>query len=317
MKTQRSKKCNFDLNVIVSQIQRGKSPYEKEFLNKQGMSKQAMCYYVNKLKQKNEIRKICYGVWDVDKTQVKNNVWITNAAYGKHMKENSIRAHGFSVTLRIPKIKNWENREKTLKRLKINFTHQDTGLGVYQTFKFKNWTVRLYDKSIVFFAPKNFSIFSEIAKDVELTFVSYIISLFYELERKLKIPSLRVQKQYGKEYDWRLSRGHFALLKNALAKILNEKELKIQVYDSKGVLLLVNDSSFGGDELEIIRPEDWVLRITNLQRWFVDFENYPLTNKDIADFMIEQVKQFKQQNKDLNEIKKLLQDMSSTEIQKL
>ncbi len=247
-----------------------KAPYEKDFyftilyhLN-QGLSpaqiarrynfsKQRISYYIKVLKQNGIIEKVGYGVWkqvkEVKQTPYKvgNKHLMNNFDFPKETKVRQIRGHAFVFNLKLPNIKNWEKREEYLKKKGIEY--KNVGIKrTTQSITIKKHKIWLNNKSITIYFPKTTSYFSDSAKSAKNLAIIDFLSLVRVLEHKLKT-SFKINGNYL----FSVSRQHYSLIKNELARYYNNNKKKLEVYQN-GKLWFLIDNSFNLEEAECIDP---------------------------------------------------------------
>lgn len=249
-----------DKNVylsIVQGIQRGKNL--KEIAEELGKTKQALNRYVSTLKAKGFIKKVGYGVWDIDKEydpkQVNKTVVIGKNSGGgsfTSLRENDVRGHGFLFKLDLPEnFRNWEKREQILKKLKIKFEPYYVG-GVKrgQRLTAQKTKVALTNRSILVNFPESY--IAETATKARKDAVAKFLRVIKHLERILRANF----SDFG-TYKFRVSRQHYALIKNSLARqyLGNEyNSKKLHVYSGRGLWLLI-DNSYNLEELETVHSQ--------------------------------------------------------------
>jgi hypothetical protein len=216
------------------------------------LSKQALNYYVSRLKTGGFIQRKGYGVWEVLKPykQVKITPMDSKQVGGKDRIFTSIRGHGFTFRIRLPKIKNWENRITYLQSHKINFKE----LNKHQRIIYKGHKVWLCNHSIVIYVPKNKDFFSNTAESSQKLAIYHLNNLLESLEHYLG-----AKFKINGQYQFRVSKQHYAKIKDALAEQCNKDGVKVYCYYN-GEGWLVIDNSKGLNELEttnrITSPKD-------------------------------------------------------------
>ena len=264
---------------ILRRIRGGGSPYDQRFLKNFNVTKQAINPFVKELKQQNVIYRDGYGVWKLTGKEVKKGVRSPKGGSGPKSKTNLIRAHGFNLTLRIPEMSFWRSRRSLLYKKNINFLPVNAGNVPYEQFVLMDWTVRLYDRSIVFMCPKGWSVYAEKGVEAYDGFVRFVHALFRAVESFLR---LKRQLKINNVYKFKVTKAHYAFVNNALAHTFRQHNEVLSVYDKKGQWLLV-DFSLGVPEFEIVRND---LKIVGeFEDWFNDFKEVPLTTKPIDQFM--------------------------------
>lgn len=213
---------------------------------KLGMSKDRFSYHIKPLKVAGVIKQIGYGTWIVDPTRYKQ-VEDTPAQGHTHLSisSTSIRGHGFIFKLRIPKLSNWHNRRAYLSKKDIKFkpigqNWQGESIVIY---KFKVW---LTHKSVVVYFPDYKYYMTSTARKAKQLAVYDFLRVIKRLEHLLNVD---LSNKGG--YKFKVSRQHYALIKNELARQYNQTKQKLFVIDNGNCWLTI-DNSFNLDELELI-----------------------------------------------------------------
>ena len=273
--------------TMISMIQERKEI--KEICKKLGISKQSINRYLKVLKASEQIKKIGYGVWEINEKEVNkigNPVLLPNqkevnkignlVSLSKEKKD--VRSHGFSFKVFIPNIANWNQRMRFLEKKKIFFKsilHKRV-----QSFVFRDHLIWLGDKYITVFFPRGKSYFVESAQ----TGYNYAIGDLNDLVVGLQNLFNARFYQQGK-LVFRVNTQHHALIHNELAKMYNRKREKLRVYDDEGILRLVVDfSDVDGvklDELEAVSKEYAISDNVIVKRFLASILKYPFTAEDI------------------------------------
>jgi hypothetical protein len=246
---------NFNL-FIFEHIKRGLSPSQisKQF----NLSLPRISYYLSSLIKQGFIKKVGYGTYNILKefeqkevkktTRIAPNNPTTSLKNFNLFKPDSVRAHAFQFTLSInPELRNWDKREEILKKLKIKFKKLNL-YGGGQAFEFKGRKVWLTRKSIIVFEKSSYM--AENSTEARKYAVYDFLSFVGALERYLKA-------DFGtsrKNIKFKVSRQHYALIKNALAKQYDKEGKKLEVSNEKGQWFII-DNSFNLNEAETIHPQ--------------------------------------------------------------
>ena len=232
--------CIYDL------IKKGKNTSDIcKILN---IKKSKLNYYISTLKKQNYIKKIGYGVWEINKELDEKEVQQTSTVANlplKRLEEDDIRLHALIVTIKIKKnIRNWDERGKILLK---NFPDlQPKPLKGGWGAVFKGLKIHLWNESIVIYQTKSFM--GKIASKTQSYALSEIEGIIRSLENRLASPgAFRI----GKGYKFKVSREHYAMVKNALARQYRKDGSKLNVYGLNGLWLLI-DFSDRIDELEVV-----------------------------------------------------------------
>lgn len=249
---------------VLSLIKSGLSP--TQISKKYKIPKQTLSYAVGKLKKAGCIEKVGYGVWNylkpLNKSQ-KTAVIGDNSRGG--LKPNTIRGHGFLFKLDLPKnFRNWNKREQILKDLKIKYDPYFVG-GVKrgQRITTQKTKIALTDKSILINFPESY--IAETPTLARKDAVARFLRVVRHLERLMRADF----SQFGK-YKFRVSRQHYALIKNSLARQYLDDEYnkkKLYIYSGRGLWLLI-DNSYNLQELEAVHKNTAVKDSTKVQDFF-------------------------------------------------
>lgn len=243
---------NFNL-FIFQQIKRGLSPshISKQF----NLSLPRISYYLSSLIKQGFIKKVGYGCYEILKEFEQKEVKKTTRIHSNNPHNNfnlfesdSVRAHAFQFTLSInPDLRNWDKREEILKKLGIKFKPLNV-FGGAQSLTFKGRKVWLTRKSIIVFEKSSYM--AENSTEARKYAVYDFLSFIGALERYLKA-------DFGasrKNIKFKVSRQHYALIKNALAKQYDKEGKKLEVSNEKGQWFII-DNSFNLHEAETIHPQ--------------------------------------------------------------
>ena len=274
---------------IVQQISQGINP-SQICLNLK-VSKQNLQYYLTKLKNAGVIRKLSYGTWEIAdaylsvKKTSKNTLRV--AIDNPHQlnlyffTQDAIRGHAFTFTLKIPEhLRNWtnENRELFLAKRDIGFTNLTT-FGGGQRILYKGRKIWLTNKSVIIYERSSY--LAETAANAKSHAIYNFISLIKSLERLLHAD---FTERAGRQYTFKVSRQHYALIKNALAKQYDTEGKKLNVYSDKGLWFVI-DNSFNLHEAETVHPETADTDNIKVQNFFNSLKEQPLTTGFILEVM--------------------------------
>ena len=240
------------------------------------LSKEARNYYVKKLKLDGIIFNIGYGVWSVDWDKWEQLCFIEKVKkQGSDVK--SIRGHGFHYKVAIPKLSNWNNREDYLKKNNILYVRSNANWKGFRVMinKYKAW---LCDNSIVIYAPKNKSFYNWTAEMSRFNAINELFNIMSHLESMLSV-DLKIE---GK-YLYKVSKQHYASIKDEMARLVNKDSSKIVIrYNGQEWLLF--DRSLNVDEQETIHPQDAHVDMDNIIKPFYNDlkEHYVKTNEALT-----------------------------------
>lgn len=218
-------------------------------------------------------RFITYGWINKDRTLTDRGLQIVNLTHSSSKLVNSIeqddiRGHAFVFVLKKPNIKNWNLFKKYLEIKNIKFEKISPTIEGERIIVNNKiiWRTR---KGFVIYMGKNQSY---IGKDAYESFYKVLLEVFDIIHKIERIMNISLKGVNG--YQLRCSRGHFSLMKNALAQQYNKEKKKLYVYDTKGMWFVIDDS-FHLNEAEIVRPDKDIT--TTIQDHF----NYLKENPDI------------------------------------
>jgi len=260
---------------ILQQIQSGKRP--SQIWPELGMKHSAFQYHLNKLKRAGSIRKVGYGTWMAQNENVKSTHVVPNKTPTLRQsnltffQSDSVRAHAFLFTLQVPKnLRNWtnENRELFLKKQDIDFVRLKIS-GSGQRIVFRDRKVWLLNKSVVIYDTASY--FAERSIDAKSTALYKFFSLVKGIERLL-----HTDFSISGDYRFKVSRQHYALVENALAKQYTDEGKKLEIRTDKGLWFLI-DNSFNLHEAETVHPITAMTDNKKVQDWFNGLKEQPIT----------------------------------------
>jgi len=211
---------------IFEELKQGKRPSKisKEY----NISKQKLQYYLEILKKQKLIEKVGYGTWEVKKG-VKHPIT-----------PKEVRGHAFIWTVKIPIIKNWEKRKKILESKKISY--KGIGISKVPMVTINNKKILLGNKTITIYETRSFMAKTSI--ESRKLAIWGLFEVLDTLEKKFNV-SFKIDNNY----EFKVSREHYALIKNNLAIQCNKEGEKIYAYDKDGLWFCI-DNSYNLDEAE-------------------------------------------------------------------
>ena len=256
---------------------------------KLGVPKTTLQYHLNKLKKQGYIRKVGYGTWDVlkepetEKKEVRTSPYVasintpqqvrtfrTSSQSSLHQfQSDAVRAHAFVFTLRVPKnLRNWTNTKRIQYLTAHNIPYKPLGIaGGGQRIIVKGRKVWLTNPSIIIYDKASY--FADAALQAKSTAIATHISIIKHIERLL-----HTSFQIGTDYKFKVSRQHYALIYNALAKQYNESGEKLEVRTDKGVWFII-DNSFNMNEAETVHPTSAMTDNRKVQDFFNGLKDIP------------------------------------------
>lgn len=246
-------KQNLDL-FVFQQLSRGLNP--SKISQQFNLKKQRVDYYLSSLKERGLIKKVGYGTYEIlkpyEQKKSKKNKWDSSINPRVNLdlfKPDSVRAHAFQFTLSInPNLRNWDKREQLLKQAGIKFKPLKL-YGGAQSLQFKGRKVWLTRKSIIIFEKSSYM--AENSTEARKYAVYDFLAFVGALERYLRADFGATRQDRLK---FKVSRQHYALIKNALAKQYDKEGKKLEVSNEKGQWFII-DNSFNLHEAETIHPE--------------------------------------------------------------
>lgn len=245
VKNQSEEVKKISLLDITNSIKKGKNPTQiaKDF----GISKQRLNYYLSTLKAKGIIKRVGYGVWEIDPVQeVKISTQHTSP------QPDHVRGHAFIWKVQAKHINiSWK---EYLDQKQIPY--KLVGMAKVPRIEVKGKKIWLGQKNIVIFDSDSF-----FAKNALESRKLAVFSLLQTLKALQTILGIEI-----KDFRFTPRREHYSLIKNALAIQCNEKGEKISVYNEKGQWLVIDDS-LGLGELENVGPDAFATN-PQLQKWW-------------------------------------------------
>ena len=247
---------------IINALKEGKRPSDiSKDLN---ITKQLLSYYMGKLKALGYIKKIGYGVWEVQERSKK----LTKDTL-------EVRGHAFMWKVRLPKIKNWNKRVEILDKLNIRYKL----IGAYKKTPriiLKDRKIWLGDRYLIIYEPKSF--LGRNAIESKNYAVQGLMELLELLESKFKV-SFKIK---GK-YNFKVRRHHYALIKNLIAKQFNRENKKIMIFH-EGDLWFIIDNSYNLEEAETVSKKTAVIDNLGFQEYM---NSHKRTNFEVTpDFVL-------------------------------
>lgn len=235
------------------------------------ISKQDLHYYLVKLKKSNYIIQKGRGYYEINKS--KN---LTN--YENFLSKDIIRGHAFVWEVKIPEIKDWNNRIEILKKNNIHFILVGAKENTPR-IKILGRKVWLCNNSIRVFDKGGSSYYGTNAIESRISSLNQIKLIVGVLERKFGLSINPSSISFKKE--------HYALIKNDLAIEENKRGNIIRIFDKDGEWLLIDDSLEQGGELENIGKKSFITNIP-MQKWWND--NKETNFKVTPTFLMESIK---------------------------
>lgn len=251
--------------TIYHYLKEGKNP--SQVCSKLGIKKQKLNYYIAKLKQGKFIKKIGYGTWEILKKLEVQQVQITpqvtpnmeDSKVCTSLDADTTRGHAFMFVLKIPNgLRNWERRREYLDKCGLGYDSLNN-LGGGEKLLLRGKKIHLKSRSIIIYDKASYV--SELASESKSLAVYEFLSLINHLEGLLNV-SFKIM---GK-YKFRVSREHYSLIKNCLAKQYNKEGKKLFVSNAEGLWMLI-DNSYNLNELETVKKGDAVPDSEGIKSW--------------------------------------------------
>lgn len=247
---------------------------------------QRLEYYAKPLKTLGIIKKTdVYGMWEITgkfydnevkkhilSQRTKNKLTVIGKSLRGDNKKDHARGHAFQLKLQIPNnYRNWGKREEIFDYVEMDYKPAYVG-GIKrgQTIFIDEKKVDLYDKTIVITLSED--IIKKTVSEAKTYLLAKCFKIIKKLERKFNNSPLG---EYGK-YKFRVTRQHYGLIKNSLAKQYLNENKRLQVYNQEGSLWLLVDNSFSLEELETVHPDTADIDGTKVQEHFNVIKSTPV-----------------------------------------
>jgi hypothetical protein len=240
------------------------------------ISKTRVHYHVKDLIDRGLVKKVGYATYEILKPytpktrknaakRFKNLTKVANSP----LQPDTVRGHAFQFKLHLPKnLRNWEKREEILKKLGMEYKKLKVPKDTLR-INLKGRKVWLTNKSIIIYERESF--ISENATGSKSMAIDHFLKLIKNLENKLN-----ANFSFGGQYKFKVTRQHYALIKNALAKQYNKEGKKLHYYTAEGLWLII-DNSYNLDENEqvhAITGESDSLKVQNFFNGLKKYEGY-------------------------------------------
>lgn len=280
---------DFDWDLTIVDYLKADIPPAK-IAAKLGVPKQTLQYHLNKLVKQGVIYKAGYGTWNVLKEPTKENPTVRTSSYVTSVKtpqqvrkevrtstqsdlhqfqQDSVRAHAFVTTFQVPRnMRNWNSAQRTQYLTTHNIPYKSLGIrGGGQRIIVKGKKVWLLNPVIIIYDKASY--FAEDALNAKGTALATHLSIIKHIERLL-----HVSFQIGSDHKFKVSRQHYALIQNALAKQYNEAGEKLEIRNGKGLWFLIDDS-YSLNEAETVHPSSAMTDSMKVQSFFNGLKDIP------------------------------------------
>lgn len=242
-----------------------------------GIKKDHREYYVNLLKKQGLIRRIGYGVWEVDERRIKP-LGVTTHHYPSlidspveaEVRSDDVRVHNLVFKVRFVSPLSWESR---LNVRDIHFIRLGSGVLRIIHDGRKVW---LCKDRLIIYNPSGLDYTHRKASGGLLLAVKDFMGFVRSLQALL---GLGLSQEQG--LVWSINRKDLALVKDAIAQDYNSRKEKLRVYDAKG-LWLIADDSFGLGELDFVRNQTNHDEINVVQAFLNDLKAHPVKLSDMT-----------------------------------
>ena len=264
--------------------------------SKLNISKQDLNYHIKPLKIEGIIKKIGKGVWEVNEEKLKDysignlgkDSKKSSAVANSHLQSNifttdTVRGHAFQFTLKIPKLSNWNRRREYLIKNKIKYKEIGSNWKG-ERILINNYKVWLTPISIVVYFPNFKSFMGKTAQDTK----NYAIYEFKRIISKAET-LLKVSFRINNNYKFKVSRQHYALIKNSLARQYDKEGNKLYCYTEEGLWFII-DNSYNLHEAETVHGSTALTDNEKVQNWFNGLKETPITPQQILQMQYNQTK---------------------------
>lgn len=246
-------------------------------------------YHLSILKKQGIVRKVGYGTWEILKSpesEKKTTARPSHVGIPQHphprgspavlsqseltrFTQDAVRGHAILTKWSVPTgMRNWNNHQRIKYLTTRNIQFKALNIrGGGQRIIVKERKTWLTDKSIIIYDKSSY--FAEAALQAKSTAIAMHLSIIKHIERLLHTSFL-----IGDDYKFRVSRQHYALIYNALAKQYNREGEKLEVRTGKGLWLLIDDS-YGMNELETVHPSTGMADNQKVQDFFNGLKDIP------------------------------------------
>lgn len=227
------------------------------------------------------------------------------------LKEDDINGHAFVLTLLIPKdLNEWKDKRKILDERGIEFkplTHFFNSEG--EQLIINGRKIHLTNKSIIIYESAEY--IAKLSKQSKSKAI-YHFEVFLRIFERILGMNLKHRLGNSKlGYKYKVSRQHYALIQNSLAKQYNAENKKLEVFNGRGRLMYLIDNSptqrfeKGENHFEAVHPETSEKDITPAQNFFKELPKSPLTTTEIIENFKEteeRIKKLSEQNLQLSQV---------------
>ena len=224
-----------------------------------------------------------------------------------------IRSHAFTFKVTVDNPKNWSIRQKILESEGFKVLPKG-GVARTDMIFFHGFKIWLSKNKITVYFPDYKHYWVDSARTGENYAINDLITLLHELELTLS-SDFRINK----EYRFKVSRQHHALVQNDLAKMYNRKHQKLEVFNNRGELWLIIDNSdvhnIRMNDLETVHKKDAPKDMDGVVKpFFEQLHKTKLMPEDILNMLKEialnQARQSEEYNKRFTEQNNMINDVT-------
>ena len=286
---------------VLSYLRAGLNP--AKIAAKMGITMSTIQYHLSALKKQGLIHKAGYGTWEVLREPTieeltprglsrvsspylpphrgssnRSTAVLTQTELARFT-QDSVRAHAFVFTMQVPRnLRNWNNKMR-VKFLETNsIPYKPLGIGGGgQRIIVKDRKTWLLNRSIIIYDKASY--FAEEALQAKTTALATHLAIIKHIERLL-----HTSFQISGDYKFKVSRQHYALIYNALAKQYNESGEKLEIRTDKGAWFLI-DNSYNMNEAETVHPTTAMSDNKKVQDFFNGVKTTAITPEFILQAM--------------------------------
>ena len=206
-------------------------------------------------------------------------------------KEDDVNGHAFVFTLIIPKdLNECGDRRKILDEREIKYEELNHFFGKTKEKRqgerliINGRKIHFTNKSIVIYESTEYiSILSKQSKSKAI----YHFEIFLRIFERIFGMNLKHSIGNSLGYKYRVSRQHYALIQNSLARQYNTENKKLEVYNGRRRIMYLIDNSQtkenpkGENHFEAVNSKTSDKDINPAQNFFKELPNHPTTTKEI------------------------------------
>lgn len=232
---------------------------------------------------------------------------------------DDINGHAFVFTLVIPKdLKEWKRRREILEKRGISYeplTHFFNSEGEKLIVNARK--IHFTGKSIIIYESAEY--ISKLSKQSQSKAI-YHFEVFLRIFERMLGMNLKHSLGNRQAYKYRVSRQHYALIQNSLAKQYNAEKKKLEVYNGRGQMMYLIDNSpterlkTGENHFEAVHPKTSPEDITPAQTFFKKIVDHPLDPEEIKNNLDETSERIKKLSEQSLQLSQVLEQINSNVI---